>query len=368
MLSSLGSRRARTVSTAISAATLAFAATFLATLPAASFAAGWTTPKRIFPYAGAPTHSMVTDGNGKTHIATERGSGGIWYVTDASGPWTSCQLSSGNDREPSIVSGNGVLHVAFARRDAGQEGIYTASSDQSAGGEGCGWAISRRFSGKASQPSMGQYGGTLSIAFRNGFKKLKFIKGSAASTAWSVLETIDGKCCTSAPSLDLTTKGAARVAYGDGTSKAQGLKYAVRAGAGWKKSKAGSGRVTHVTMVLDKSPGVFTPPSNAPKIAYVVKKKGTFLATKGSTFASGRWSRRYFGKHFGRPDVAHSSNVTRLLYGGRGDLWYVRMSGAIWLPLKLSGSGRDVKPQLHGSVVTFARNAGNRGIYYSRQG
>ncbi|MFV2063257.1 MAG: hypothetical protein ACC726_07060 [Chloroflexota bacterium] len=365
MYPSVDCRRGRGLATALS---LALIATFITTLPAAAFAAGWTTPKRVFSYGGAPTHSMVTDSGGKTHIATQRGSEGIWYVTNASGPWTSCQLSSGNDREPSIVSAGGVVHIAFARRDAGQEGIFTASSNQPATTAGCGWALTRRFDGKARQPSMGEYGGTLSIAFRNGSKKLKFAKGPAASPVWNILETIDFKCCTSAPSLDLTTTGAARVAYGDGTSKAQGLKYAVRAGSGWKKSKARSGRVLYVSMVLDKSPGVFAPPSNAPKIVYVVRKKGTFLATKGSTFASGRWGNRFFGKYFGRPDVAHSSNVTRLVYGGRGNLWYVRMSGAIWLPLKLSGSGRDVKPQLHASIITFSRNAGNRGIYYTRQG
>lgn len=110
---------------------------------------------------------MVTDGGGKTHVATERGSAGLWYITNSSGSWTSCQLSSGNDRNPSIAVGGGAIHVAFARNDAGVRGIYTASSNQTATAVGCGWAITKRFAGKAGQPSMGAYGELLSIAFRH---------------------------------------------------------------------------------------------------------------------------------------------------------------------------------------------------------
>ena len=344
---------------------LTLAAMLIVAMPAAAVPSGWTSPTRVYTDSSAPTHAMVTDPAGYTHIATQRGSSGIWYVTNASGSWASCQLSSGNDREPSIAYGGGVVHVAFARRTSGQEGIYSTSSDRPGSAAGCGWAITRRYAGKSSDPSLAAYEGTLSIAFRSTYRKLKFAKGPASSDTWNVLEVIDTNCCTSAPSLDLTTTGAPRVAYGDGTRKALGLRYAVRAGAGWKKSKVSGGRVLHVSMVLDKSPGVFAPPSNAPKIVYVLKKRGTYLATKGSSYAGGAWGNRFFGKYFGSPDVSHSSNVTNLIYGGSGRLIWVRMSGAIWQPQTFSSTGRDVKPQLHGSVVTFARKSGAPGIYYT---
>ena len=357
----------RRASAAALTLSLSLVAVLVSSLPATAVPPGWTSPKRVYAHNSAPTHSMVTDHAGYTHIATERGSEGIWYVTNATGPWTSCQVSSGNDRDPSIAYGSGAVHLAFARRSAGQQGIYTTSSDQPAVAAGCGWAISKRYNGTSSQPSMAEFGGDLSIAFRSTYKKLKFMKGPATSPVWTVRQTIDANCCTSAPSLDLTTTGAPRIAYGDGTRIAQGLKYAARAGIRWKKSRASGGRVLHVTMVLDKSPGVFTPPSNAPKIAYVVRKRGTYLATKASTYAGGSWGNRFFGKYLGRPDVTHSSNVTNLVYGGAGRLVFVRMSGAIWLPQTLSASGRDVKPQLHGNVVTFARNKVSKGIYFTRR-
>lgn len=79
--------------------------------------------------------------------------------------------------------------------------------------------------------------------------------------------------------------------------------------------------------------------------------------------AAGSWSNRFFGGHFGPPDVTHSSNVTNLVYGGRGRLTYVRMSGGIWQATSLSGTGKDIRPQMRAGVVTFAHNGDAKGIY-----
>ena len=351
---------------------LALVAALALTLPAAAWSKDWTKPKLVFKYAPPPTHDTAVDSAGKTHIATERGSGGIWYVTNVSGSWTKCQISSGNDREPSIATAGGVVHIAFARRSGDTRGLYTASSDQETGGEGCGWTPTRRQDGPVSHPSMEAFGSTLSIAFRTGGGKLRFTRGASGDPSWTMLETIDGKCCTSMPSLALTTTGAPRVAYGDGTKKAEGLKYAVRTGSGWKKSKAAKGRVKQVTMVLDKSPGVFTPPSNAPRIAFVINKKGTYYAAKGSSGARGRWFVDFYGRGFARPGIRVWSNDELILVGRGGKYWYSVKRAAIRFGYTLTTSGRDIKMILAGQpggidVVTFARKKGTKGIYFSRR-
>ena len=348
---------------------LACVAIIAAALPAAAFSSDWTSPKRVYKLTYAPNHSMVTDASGATHIAVERGSSGIWYVTDASGGWTECRLTSLNDRQPSIGVGAGVVHIAFARQVDGQRGIYTAASDQSSGAGGCGWAEIRRFAGKASHPSLAVYGATLSIAFRTGAKHLRFIRGKASVSSWSASQTIDTDCCTSAPSLALTVNGAPRVAYGDGTAKANGLKYAVKTSSGWKKKRFTSGRIKQVAMVLDHTPGLFAwdSPSNAPHIAYVRKGKGTYHATKGTSGVSGQWRLDFITKAFGGADIVHNSNVTYIVFVKNGDLWSYRKT-AIRYTKRLSSSGRDVKPQLHGARMrmTFSRKSGSPGVYHTR--
>lgn len=352
----------------ITVLTLTLVAIFAATLPAAAFSGDFTTPKRVWSSPGAPNHAMATDGDGNVHIATERGAAGVWYITNAGGPWTKCQVSSGNDRRPSIDVWGDTVHIAFARLDLNHKGIYTVSSDQLVAGPGCGWAETRRFVGPATQPSLGVHGGALSIAFRTGSKQLKFIKGLAASSTWSIKQTIDGDCCTAPPSLYLTHLGSPRVAYGDGTAKANGLKYAARTAAGWKKAKVAGGRVKQVALALDRTPGLFgTPPGNHPAIAYVLKGKGTYFAGKGGSGVSGGWGKRFLGKAYGPLAIQVGSNLTYIVYTANGNLKFVRHSGGIWFSGKLSGSGADTKPQLDEGRLTYGRFKGTTGIYYTRR-
>jgi hypothetical protein len=44
---------------------------------------------------------------------------------------------------------------------------------------------------------------------------------------------------------------------------------------------------------------------------------------------------------------------------------HLRTSGGIWFTTKLSG-GSDFKPQLHGDRLTFSRNSGTKGIYFTQ--
>jgi len=346
---------------------LATACAMVASTTASAFGDGWASPTRISSATVAVSHDMVTDASGYVHIASDRGSGGVWYISNAGGAWTECQVSEGDDRRPSIALEGGTVHIAFARVTDGQQGIYTASSDQPATGVGCGWPVTLRHAGSASYPSMQVRGGVLSIAFRTGDKKLRFTKGPANAAAWTVGEVIDRSCCTSPVALALTHAGAPRVAYGDGGSRAQGLRFAVRTKAGWRTSKAHGGRVKQVAMVLNQLPGLFgQPPSNAPSIAFVAARQGAYLATKGNDGPGGAWGKRFLGKAFGPLDLTNSSNVTYIVFAKNGDLDYTRGSGGIWWGGKLSGSGKDGQPQLSGGQLTFTRKGGRSGIYHTR--
>jgi hypothetical protein len=312
---------------------------------------------------------MVTDASGYVHIASDRGASGVWYVTNASGSWTECQISEGDDRLPSIALEGGTVHVAFARMTDGQQGIYTASSDQPVGSAGCGWGITLRHAGSASHPSMQVRGGVLSIAFRTGDRKLRFAKGPANAAGWAASEVVDRTCCTSPVALALTDRGAPRVAYGDGGSRAQGLKFAVRTKSGWRATRASGGRVNQVAMVLDQLPGLFgQPPSNAPNIAFVAARQGAYLATKGDDGLGGAWGLRFLGRASGALDLTNSSNVTYIVFGANGDLQSERGSGGIWWGTKLSGRGKDGQPQLSGGRLTFTHKGTQAGIYFTAGG
>jgi len=351
------------------ALTLAIACALIASSTVWGFADGWSRPSRVFAASGAPDHEMVTDAGGFVHIASERGTSGIWYISNASGAWAECQVSDGLDRHPSIAVEGGVAHVAFARLTDGQQGIYTASSDQPVGTPGCGWAVTLRHAGSASHPSMQVRGGTLSIAFRTGNKKLLFAKGPANVPGWAASEVIERSCCTSPVALALTHKGAPRVAYGDGGARAQGLKFAVRAKSGWRKAKVHGGRVKQVALVLNQLPGLFgQPPSNAPLIAFVAARQGAYLATKGNDGPRGAWGKRFLAKAFGPLDLTNSSNITYIVFTRNGVLEYARGSGGIWWGGRLSGKGKDGQPQLSAGQLTFSHKGAQPGIFHTRGG
>lgn len=348
----------------IAALTLALSAALIVTIPAAAFNSSWTQPKQVFAHTTLPKHTTAVDAAGKVHIATEKGTTGVWYISNKSGSWQQCQVSTGNDRTPSIAVDGSSVHIAFARFSDGAKGIHTASGVPAAGGD-CGLEIKKRWSGNGFQTALAASAGQLSVAFRTSDKKLKFIKGAATDPTWSTKETIDGKCCTSGVAIALTAGGAPRVAYGDGTSRAEGLKFGVRTSKGWKKSKAHSGRIKHVSLLLDTDFDPFKHKyTNAPTIAYVVKNKGTYVASKGSAGTGGTWGKRSLGNRFQPPDVDYRNGVTSVVYGNNGNLFHTRQSGGIWFETKLSGGGTDGKPQLNADQLTFGRSTG---IYYTRR-
>jgi hypothetical protein len=271
-------------------------------------------------------------------------------VTNASGSWTTVQLTSVNDREPAIAVDDGVVHIAFARREAGDEGIFTMSSDD-------GWTPRLRWGGDGRYPAMAVRDGVLKIAFRAPDSKLRYTSGTEGGS-WTT-ELIDGSCCTGGPALALTAGGAPRVAYGDGTSSnPAGLKFAVRGSSGWSKDQAQGGRVTQVAMALNTLPGAS---QNAPHIAYVRDGSGPMHAWKATPGTSGTWWLKDLGSGGGALDLSFHSNEVHILFGGGGKLWLVRYSGGIYFTYRLDVNGKESKPQLgllpDGKVVgTFARD------------
>jgi len=344
---------------------LAFVGALVFAVPAAAFSSNWTSPKRILAHDGQPLHASVVDGSGHVHVASEKGSKGIHYMTNKSGSWKTCQLTFKNDRYPSITVAGDVVYFVFARQTAGEKGLYTAASDQPVqAAAGCGFATTKRYTGGAGSSAVGVSGSQMHIAFRTSTKKLKYHRGNPASADWTVRENIDGKCCTSAPAMYFTTSGSVRVAYGDGTKKAEGLKFALRSSGKWKKSKAAGGRVKYVDLVLDHSPGVFTPPNNHPRIAYVVKRKGVSVANKAAPNAKGSWSRFFIGRHFGPTGLVYWSNQQKVLISGKGKMAMTTSGGPIYYTQAISNNGKDSKGVFMGDRLTFSRKG--KGVFYTR--
>ncbi len=156
--------------------------------------------------------------------------GGIWYVTDASGSWVTTRVSSHVDVEPSISLDGGHVYIAFVREDpttVKPKSLWTATNASGS------WVTTKRHVGKDHNPSLQVHAGAYSLAFwtKGAGGGLQCL--SNAGGPWS-LSTIDATCCANGgPSLRMTAGGQARVAYPDGsTSVPTGLKLAKRSAAG----------------------------------------------------------------------------------------------------------------------------------------
>jgi hypothetical protein len=193
------------------------------------------------------------------------------------------------------------------------------------------------------------------------------MRGAAGDTDWTIFETVDGTCCQSEPAIALTSDGSPRIAYGD--SSGDGLRYAVRSGSSWDKGRVQRGRITHVALVIDQTPDPWhgNQPANAPSIAYVVRKVGTYKARKAGSGTSGTWSKRFFGRRYGPPDLAVQSNKSVTITSQGGNIWATSESGAIYVEKRISSSGKDGFPQIAlfgvNSIVTFARARSGSGVY-----
>jgi hypothetical protein len=99
---------------------------------------------------------------GEQRIAFD-GGGVILLASNTSAPWTLTRLSSGDDRQPSLVTGsNGSMHMAWARATV-SPGIYYATD------RGGSWETTQLTTQTDSQPSIGLDGaGHVYIAFHRG--------------------------------------------------------------------------------------------------------------------------------------------------------------------------------------------------------
>lgn len=332
-------------------------------LLAAPTSAGWSSAKRIFAATGQPAHSMVLDSEGYVYVATEGGTGkpGIYLVTNASGAWQSEKVTSSADRWPSIAFEDGSVYISFTRRTSGQLGVWTATNES---GD---WDVQPRHSGDDGASSLGVHGGTAHIAIRAAGGKLIHRFGPAGSPSsaggWTT-ETIDGSCCSGVPSLGLTTGGAARVAYPDGTSShPAGLRYASRASGGaWSSQKVDSHKVKSVTLQVAED--------GKPHVVFVRSSDGTWYANRGTSGWGSFLHLRPTG--YGTPDLAVFSGALAFVYGSSGKISYQAGGSLIFPPAVTICSSHCSRPELQRygggqpSLIYDKYGTSSDGIYYRK--
>jgi hypothetical protein len=326
--------------------------------PTSAIPTGWTAPSRAHVTHKVVAHDLAVEADGTVHLAIESDDGsGVWYVTGGPGAWFKEQITVGDDRRPSIaLDGSGVI-IAYARMTAGQEGIYTVTNVT---GE---WVTERRFAGAASDPSVAAHDGRAHLAFRVG-SALRYAAGPDDSAAGWIDELVDGTCCSTPPSLALTSGGDARIAHGDGTPASPGgLVLQSRTGAGrWARQSVDAHRVTAPAL------SVF---GTGLHIAYVRRGAGTWYAAKPGT---PRWTLKQLDAAASAPpDISAFSGSAALIFGKTGKLRYATMSGGILLTRAFSSTKGDRLPRVTRAggkpVITWLRSNGGSGdgILVSRQ-
>jgi hypothetical protein len=347
-------RRASTVSVAV-----ALAAVIGGAAPAGAVPSNWTNPTKAWGSPGGPAHDVAVEtGTVFTHIASQGGPPGIWHIAGTGSSWTRTRLTSTDDRTPSIaIDGTSIVVIAFTRKTAGQQGIYTATNANG------GWDITKRHSGNDGPPSLAVRDGVAHIAFQapNG---LRYLRGAydAGNEGW-VNESVDGTCCSGPPALDLTADGKPRIAYPDGSSASPtGLAQSSRGSGGWSRMTVATYRVKSVAFDVDTG--------GSSHIAFVRPGGGTWYATR-STAA---WGFRQLDPSLsGPPDLSSHSGSTAFVFGKTGKIRYATLSGGIIWAQDFTTTKGDRKPHIvrNGGkpVVTFARaNGGSTdGVLFTRE-
>ena len=328
----------------------------LGVAPAAAVPPGWTAPVRIFAGHAGPAHAMAVDVAGFVHIATE-GSGstsGIWYLTNSSGHWQTTRVTTADDHAPSIAVDDIGVHIAFTRHDAAAAGTWTATN-----GSGD-WVVTERHPGADGAPSLDVHAGIEHVAVASAAHALLHLFGAWDSASWTT-ETVDSSCCGSRPSLRLTSGGAVRIAYADGTpAHPSALKLASRGGS-WSSKTVDGHRSSSPSLVLDDA--------DHPDIVYLRAGAGTWYANK----TTGPWGLRQLSTTAsGAPDIAAHSGSVAFIYGAHGKLTYATMSGGIIWTVAFSKSGHDSRPEIErmgGTPVVIYDRTGSSadGIEFSRQ-
>jgi len=338
---------------------LAAVALTVSASPAGAVPSGWTAPSRAHATHSLVTHDIAVETDGTAHIATQDGEDpGLWYVARVGTTWDRTRITTADDRSPSIALDGFNVVIAFARRDAGQEGIWTATNVT---GE---WVLERRHAGLDANPSLAVSAGRAHIAFQAPGGALRYVAGPVddAGSAW-IGERVDATCCTSAPSLALTSAGDPRVAYSDGPPGSPGgLALSSRtAGGTWNRTPVASYRVSAPALAVY---------GTTIHIAYVRRGAGTWYASRLTT----SWGfKQIDGGASGPPDLSAFSGSTAFIYGDTGRLRYATMSGGILLSKPFSSAAGDGRPHIVRAggkpVATWLRRNGGStdGVQLSRQ-
>jgi hypothetical protein len=183
-------------------------------------AAGWVGPTRIATEQYELAR-LVVDADGHAHVAAVNNNG-IFYLTNATGTWTTEQVSTpiddGYDGDPSIiVNEEGSATIAFARYSAlrctlrcgpvGSQGIFMVTND--AGSWSDPVAV---IEGGGQEPSLQAAADRLHLAYSRGeFGERSVFFASRENAEWVATEIGEGE----APSLRVGRDGLPRVAYVD---------------------------------------------------------------------------------------------------------------------------------------------------------
>lgn len=344
----------------------ALAAIVLVAGPAAAVAPGWTHPLQVFAERFGPAHSMVLDPAGKVHIAAEGAlTGGIWYITNAGGSWTTTHVTTQVDVEPSISLDGGSVYVAFVRQDPVTFKPKSLWTTTNASGP---WVATKRHTAKDRNPSLVVSGGTYSLAFwtKGVGGGLRYLTNTGGP--WS-LATVDATCCASGgPSLRLNAGGLARIAYPDGsTGSPRRLRFA-------KRSPAGSWSIENLDNHASEWPELVYNEDNKPVIVYLQEGVGTFVTTNSPS----GWHHSQVGSgYLDAPDIAlWGSGVaanSAIIVGKSGIIAIYAASTSFGFNYNLVTTGNDFNGEIEqygGKLrVIFNRASGGTGdgIYYTKE-
>jgi hypothetical protein len=326
--------------------------------PASALAPGWSSPKRVFDGASDLQHSMAVGPSGRTHIAVEDPAGGIWYLTNAGGAWSSTKVTDGIDRDPSIaVTAGGDVIIAFDRRDPADGsvslGIFTV-------GNRTGEFVERqRYDGQAFDPSLAWRDGVLHLALRGADGSLVHLTDAGGNwVASTVAPGGPDRCCDGGPSLGIDPAGRPVIAW---SRRSGPLRIAVKDGDAW---------TTATVDPKDTATPSLATPASGPLIAYVRDGVGTFLAF----MAGGDWfSTKLDGGFTDPPDIAVSGNGTAFIAEANGrKVRLLEIDGRRSTRTAVVASGRDGHPEVgvsRGSPrLVFSRGAPDGGVYFTRRG
>ncbi len=289
--------------------------------------------------------TLAVDGNGKAHVAFERG-GDIYYATDTGGTWVTTPISTdpADEYRPAIaLDGSGQAHVAYFAGSPPNLDIYHATN---AGG-----AWSTEVAGNTNMPATWNLhlglaldgAGRAYIAYPTydgsdyevNIRYQQSARGTAPLGGWATLIVTDNAVQDEYPSIAVDGSGAIHVAYQsyDDAAFTYDLWYATYSGGAWS-----FGQVTHSAGFNDKAPSLALDGAGKAHLAWEVGAAMADPEIGYATDAGGAWITTTLtanADHDTSPCLAVDGNgQVHVAYehfdGTRYHIHYVSNAGGAW--------------------------------------